>query len=116
MALAGLGMHFSRALLAVVVYRLFNFWLPILPASDRPAPLVPLVAGRSPATESMRCVCGGRRCSNGMNVRMQTRLAAKRWAAVWQENWRTHATSTTVRPRGRAESPSQNVDCRGFAL
>lgn len=32
LALAGLGMHFGRALLAVVVYRLFNFWLPILPA------------------------------------------------------------------------------------
>ncbi|HZS58545.1 MAG TPA: YbhN family protein [Gemmatimonadaceae bacterium] len=32
LALAGLGMHFGRALLAVVVYRLFNFWLPIVPA------------------------------------------------------------------------------------
>lgn len=32
LALAGLGMHISRALLAVIVYRLFNFWLPILPA------------------------------------------------------------------------------------
>jgi uncharacterized membrane protein YbhN (UPF0104 family) len=32
LALAGLGMHFTRALLAVVVYRLFNFWLPIIPA------------------------------------------------------------------------------------
>ncbi len=32
LALVGMGMHFSRALLAVVVYRLFNFWLPIIPA------------------------------------------------------------------------------------
>ena len=32
LALAGLGMHFSRAVLAVVVYRLFNFWLPMIPA------------------------------------------------------------------------------------
>ncbi len=32
LALVGLGMHFTRALLAVVVYRLFNFWLPIIPA------------------------------------------------------------------------------------
>lgn len=31
-ALVGMGMHFSRALLAVLVYRLFNFWLPIIPA------------------------------------------------------------------------------------
>jgi uncharacterized membrane protein YbhN (UPF0104 family) len=32
LALTGLGVHFTRALLAVVVYRLFTFWLPILPA------------------------------------------------------------------------------------
>jgi uncharacterized membrane protein YbhN (UPF0104 family) len=32
LALAGLGMPISRALVAVIVYRLFNFWLPILPA------------------------------------------------------------------------------------
>lgn len=32
LALAGLGMHLTRALLAVLVYRLFNFWLPIVPA------------------------------------------------------------------------------------
>ncbi len=32
LALASLGMHFTRALLAVLVYRLFNFWLPIVPA------------------------------------------------------------------------------------
>ena len=32
LALVGLGMHVSRALVAVVIYRLFNFWLPILPA------------------------------------------------------------------------------------
>jgi uncharacterized membrane protein YbhN (UPF0104 family) len=32
LALVGLGMHFGRAVLGVVVYRLFNFWLPILPA------------------------------------------------------------------------------------
>jgi uncharacterized membrane protein YbhN (UPF0104 family) len=27
-----MGMQFSRALLGVLVYRLFNFWLPIIPA------------------------------------------------------------------------------------
>lgn len=32
LALVGMGMHFTRALLAVLFYRLFNFWLPILPA------------------------------------------------------------------------------------
>lgn len=32
LALSSLGMHVSRALLAVIVYRLFNFWLPIVPA------------------------------------------------------------------------------------
>jgi uncharacterized membrane protein YbhN (UPF0104 family) len=32
LALVGMGMHFTRALLAVLVYRLFNFWLPIIPA------------------------------------------------------------------------------------
>ncbi len=31
-ALVWMGLPFARALLAVVVYRLFNFWLPILPA------------------------------------------------------------------------------------
>ena len=31
-ALTGVGVPFAHALLAVVVYRLFNFWLPILPA------------------------------------------------------------------------------------
>lgn len=31
-ALVGMGLHFARALLGVVVYRLFNFWLPIVPA------------------------------------------------------------------------------------
>jgi uncharacterized membrane protein YbhN (UPF0104 family) len=32
LALTGMGMQFSRALLGVLVYRLFNFWLPIIPA------------------------------------------------------------------------------------
>ena len=32
LALVGMGMHFTRALGGVVVYRLFNFWLPIIPA------------------------------------------------------------------------------------
>ena len=32
LALVGMGMQFTRALLAVLVYRLFNFWLPIIPA------------------------------------------------------------------------------------
>jgi uncharacterized membrane protein YbhN (UPF0104 family) len=27
-----MGLHFAPALLAVIVYRLFNFWLPIVPA------------------------------------------------------------------------------------
>jgi uncharacterized membrane protein YbhN (UPF0104 family) len=31
-ALVGMGIHFVPALIGVVVYRLFNFWLPILPA------------------------------------------------------------------------------------
>ena len=31
-ALVGMGVRFTPALVAVVVYRLFNFWLPILPA------------------------------------------------------------------------------------
>lgn len=31
-ALVGMGMHFSHAFVAVLVYRLFNFWLPIIPA------------------------------------------------------------------------------------
>ena len=31
-ALVGMGVGFARALLAVLVYRLFNFWLPIVPA------------------------------------------------------------------------------------
>ena len=31
-ALVGLGVPFTPALVAVVIYRLFNFWLPILPA------------------------------------------------------------------------------------
>lgn len=32
LALVGVGVGFVRALVAVVIYRLFNFWLPILPA------------------------------------------------------------------------------------
>ncbi len=32
LALVGMGMHFAPALVGVLVYRLFNFWLPILPA------------------------------------------------------------------------------------
>jgi uncharacterized membrane protein YbhN (UPF0104 family) len=32
LALVGMGLHFAPALLGVVVYRLFNFWLPIVPA------------------------------------------------------------------------------------
>lgn len=32
LALVGMGLQFARALLGVVVYRLFNFWLPIIPA------------------------------------------------------------------------------------
>ena len=31
-ALSGMGVPFARALVGVVVYRLFNFWLPIVPA------------------------------------------------------------------------------------
>ncbi len=31
-ALVGMGIGFARALLGVVVYRVFNFWLPIIPA------------------------------------------------------------------------------------
>ena len=31
-ALVGMGLRFTPALLGVVVYRLFNFWLPIVPA------------------------------------------------------------------------------------
>ncbi|HEY6960982.1 MAG TPA: lysylphosphatidylglycerol synthase domain-containing protein [Gaiellaceae bacterium] len=31
-ALVGFGVHLTRALVAVVLYRLFNFWLPIVPA------------------------------------------------------------------------------------
>ena len=31
-ALVGMGMNFTPALLAVLVYRLFNFWLPIVAA------------------------------------------------------------------------------------
>lgn len=32
LALSGFGLHPARALLAVLIYRLFNFWLPIVPA------------------------------------------------------------------------------------
>ncbi len=32
LALVGMGVGLTRALVAVVIYRLFNFWLPILPA------------------------------------------------------------------------------------
>jgi uncharacterized membrane protein YbhN (UPF0104 family) len=31
-ALVGMGMHFVPALVGVIIYRLFNFWLPIVPA------------------------------------------------------------------------------------
>jgi uncharacterized membrane protein YbhN (UPF0104 family) len=31
-ALVGMGLHFTHALIGVIVYRLFNFWLPIIPA------------------------------------------------------------------------------------
>jgi len=31
-ALVWMGLPFARTLVAVVIYRLFNFWLPILPA------------------------------------------------------------------------------------
>ena len=31
-ALVGMGVRFAPALVGVVVYRLFNFWLPIIPA------------------------------------------------------------------------------------
>ena len=32
LALTGFGVHPARALMAVLIYRLFNFWLPIVPA------------------------------------------------------------------------------------
>jgi len=32
LALTGFGLHPARALIAVLIYRLFNFWLPIIPA------------------------------------------------------------------------------------
>jgi uncharacterized membrane protein YbhN (UPF0104 family) len=32
LALVGMGVHFVPALIGVLVYRLFNFWLPIVPA------------------------------------------------------------------------------------
>ena len=32
LALVGMGVRFTPALLGVIVYRLFNFWLPIVPA------------------------------------------------------------------------------------
>ena len=32
LALVGMGMRFAPALIGVVIYRLFNFWLPIVPA------------------------------------------------------------------------------------
>ena len=32
LALVGMGVHFAPALVAVLIYRLFNFWLPIVPA------------------------------------------------------------------------------------
>ena len=32
LALVGMGMHFVPALVGVIIYRLFNFWLPIVPA------------------------------------------------------------------------------------
>ena len=31
-ALVGMGMRFAPALVGVIIYRLFNFWLPIVPA------------------------------------------------------------------------------------
>ena len=31
-ALVGMGFPFAPALVAVLIYRLFNFWLPIVPA------------------------------------------------------------------------------------
>jgi uncharacterized membrane protein YbhN (UPF0104 family) len=31
-ALVWMGLPFARTLVAVVIYRLFNFWLPIVPA------------------------------------------------------------------------------------
>jgi uncharacterized membrane protein YbhN (UPF0104 family) len=36
-----MGLRFAPALIAVVVYRLFNFWLPIVPALV----LIPTVRG-----------------------------------------------------------------------
>jgi uncharacterized membrane protein YbhN (UPF0104 family) len=35
LALVGMGVHFVPALIGVLVYRLFNFWLPIVPALAR---------------------------------------------------------------------------------
>jgi hypothetical protein len=32
LALVGMGVRFAPALVAVLIYRLFNFWLPIVPA------------------------------------------------------------------------------------
>jgi uncharacterized membrane protein YbhN (UPF0104 family) len=32
LALVGMGMHFVPALVGVIIYRIFNFWLPIVPA------------------------------------------------------------------------------------
>ena len=32
LALVGMGLSFVPALVGVIIYRLFNFWLPILPA------------------------------------------------------------------------------------
>ena len=32
LALVGMGMHSVPALVGVIIYRLFNFWLPIVPA------------------------------------------------------------------------------------
>ena len=31
-ALVGMGLKFVPALIGVIIYRLFNFWLPIVPA------------------------------------------------------------------------------------
>ena len=31
-ALVGMGVHIVPALIGVLIYRLFNFWLPIVPA------------------------------------------------------------------------------------
>ena len=32
LALVGMGLDFAPALIGVIIYRLFNFWLPIVPA------------------------------------------------------------------------------------